>query len=90
MGVDGFEGAEITVEKLSDHFAEPGIVLGEAGGMHGVAFCGESFCEQSNLSAFAAAVDTFDGDEFSVCRHVLWVSLTAEAQGCNAGRVLRF
>src|SRR6267378_6356100 len=30
MGVDGFERAELAVEKLAYHFAEPGIVLREA------------------------------------------------------------
>ncbi len=35
--VDGFERAKIAVEELADHFAEPGIVLGEAGGINGMA-----------------------------------------------------
>jgi hypothetical protein len=42
------------------------------------------------LRAFTAAVDAFNGDELSVCRHVLRVSLTAEARACNDGRVLGF
>lgn len=74
MGIHGFEGAEIAVEKLADHFAEPGIVLREARGIDGVAGGDESFFEQFELSAFAAAVNALDGDEFSrgghICRPV--------------------
>ena len=68
--VDRFEGAKIAVEELADHFAEPGIVLGETGGINGMAAGVEGFFEQLDLGAFAAAVDSFDGDEFSWCCHV--------------------
>lgn len=71
MRVNGFERAKIAVEKLADHFAEPGgFVLRKASGKDGMACRGESFFEESDLSAFAAAVDAFDGDEFSGRRHV--------------------
>jgi len=68
--VDGFEIAEIAVEELADHFSEPGIVLGEAGGIDVTALCAESFFEQPDLCALSAAVDAFDSDEFSAMRHV--------------------
>lgn len=70
MRINSFEGAEIAIEELADHFAEPGIVLGKAGGINGVAAGDECFFEQGDLSALAAAVNTFDGDEFSGREHV--------------------
>jgi hypothetical protein len=70
MRVDGFEGAEIAVEELADHFAEPGIVLRETGGIDGMAGCGQGLFEEIDLGAFAAAVDALDGDEFSWRSHV--------------------
>ncbi len=63
--VYGFERAKIAVEELADHFAEPGVVLRESGGIDGMAAGGESFFEQVHLGAFAAAVDSFNGDKFS-------------------------
>ena len=68
--VDGFERAKIAVEELADHFAEPGIVLGETGRIDGMAAGGQGFLEQIDLRALAAAVDAFDGDEFSRWSHV--------------------
>lgn len=70
MRVNGFEVAEIAVEKLADHFAEPGIVLGKACGINDEAARDESFFEQIDLSALAAAVDAFEGDEFSRGSHI--------------------
>jgi PLP dependent protein len=67
--VDGFERAEIAVEKLADHFAKPGIVLGEAGRIDDVAAGDKRFFEEIDLGALAAAVDSFNGDEFSRVRH---------------------
>ena len=68
--IDSFERAEIAVQKLPDHFAEPGIVLGETSGINDVAAGDESFFEKIDLGALAAAVDAFDGNEFSTWRHV--------------------
>jgi hypothetical protein len=68
--VNGFEGAKIAVEELSDHFAEPGVVLGETGGVDGVPAGQQSFLQQIDLRTFTAAVDALDGDEFSWRSHV--------------------
>jgi hypothetical protein len=68
--VDRFEGAKIAVEELADHFAEPGIVLGETGRINGIAVSVQGFLQKLDLGAFAAAVDALDGDEFSGLRHV--------------------
>ena len=68
--VDGFERAEIAVEELPDHFAEPGIVFGEASRINDVAAGDQCFLEQIDLRALAAAIDSFDGDEFSGVSHI--------------------
>src|SRR5882724_316521 len=65
MRVDGFERSHFAIEEATDHAAEPGIVLREAGGIDGVATQVERLGEQVDLGALAAAVDAFDGDEFS-------------------------
>lgn len=70
MRVDGFEGPEVAIEELADHFAEPGVVLRKADGIHGVALSDERFFEKAGLGAFAAAIDSFEGDEFSARRHI--------------------
>jgi len=62
VGIDIFERAELAVQKLSDHFAEPGIVLREAGGKDCVATRFERERQEFNLRALATAVDAFDGD----------------------------
>ena len=63
MRIDGFERAEFAVEKLADHFAEPGVVLRESGGVDADAGIVERGRQQIELRALAAAVDAFDGDE---------------------------
>ncbi len=65
MWIHGFERTEFAVEKLADHFPEPGIVLWKACGVDAVpAFAGgDSAVQQIHLSAFPAAIDTFDGNE---------------------------
>ena len=68
--INGFERAKIAVEELADHFAEPGIVLGETCGIDGMAIGDQGFFEQVDLCALAAAVDALDGYEFSRWRHV--------------------
>ena len=68
--VNRFERAKVAVQELTDHFAEPGVVLRETGGINGIAGGDESFLEQIDLRALAAAVDAFDGDEFSRWSHV--------------------
>jgi len=68
--VDCFERAKIAVEELADHFAEPRIVLGETCRIDGMAAGVQSFLQQIDLGALAAAVDALDGDEFSGLRHV--------------------
>ncbi len=65
MWVNRFERAKITVEELADYFAEPRIVLGEARRINSMAGGMQCFFKQFDLRAFAAAVDSFDGDEFS-------------------------
>lgn len=69
MWVNGFERAEIAVEELADHLAEPGIVLGEAGGINDVAAGNKRFFKEIDLRALAATINSFDGDEFSRVRH---------------------
>lgn len=70
MRVDGIKRAEFAVEELADHFAEPGIVLREAGRVDGVAAGGERFFKEFDLRALAASVDAFDGDECAASCHV--------------------
>src|SRR5882724_7632709 len=67
--INGLEGAEFAIEEATDHAAEPRIVLREAGGIDGVSAQVERLGEQVDLGALAAAVDAFDGDEFSERRH---------------------
>jgi hypothetical protein len=69
--VDRFERAEFSIQKLAHHLAEPGIVLREARGINGVAACLESQGQELDLRALAAAVDAFDGDQFSGGSHRL-------------------
>jgi len=96
MGVDAFERAEISVQKLADHLAEPGIVLRETRGIDGMAAGFKSEGQEFDLRTLAAAVDAFDGDEFSGSGH-LWsarerhgqrssVSLAGETPRRNAAR----
>ncbi len=70
MRVNGFQRTKIAIEELADHFAEPGIVLGEAGRIDGMAIGDQGFFQQLYLCALAAAVDALDGDEFSWRCHV--------------------
>jgi PLP dependent protein len=65
MRIHGFERAEFAIEKLPDHFAEPGVILRKSGGMDAVpAFAsGNGAVQQIHLRAFTAAIDAFDGDE---------------------------
>ena len=63
MGIDGIEGAEVAVEELTDHFAEPGVVLGKARRVDGDTAGVQCVGEKIELGSLAAAVDAFDGDE---------------------------
>ena len=69
--VHTFERAEVAVEKLADHLAEPGVVLWKAGGKDGVATRFEAERQEFDLRALATAIDTLDGDEFSGSGHFL-------------------
>ena len=69
MWIELFDRAEISIEELPNEFAEHGAVLREAGGKYGVAAIRERIREEIDLRAFAAAVDAFDGDEFSGVGH---------------------
>jgi hypothetical protein len=92
--IERTERAEIAVEELADEFAESGTILREASGKDGVTAIGERAGEEFNLRAFAAAIDAFNGDEFSGAGHyamsrggaefMLKFSLTAESRRCNA------
>ena len=64
MWVHVFERTEFAIQKLADHFAEPGIVLRKASGVDTVAALtgGNESVQQIHLRAFAAAVDSFNGD----------------------------
>lgn len=68
--IDGFERTEMAVEELADHFSEPGVVVRETSWEYRVARGNEGLGQVLDLGAFAAAVDSFDGDEFSGRRHV--------------------
>jgi len=67
MRVHGFERAQVAIQKLAHHFAEPGVVLGKTGGVDTVpAFAGGNDpLQQIHLRTFAAAIDSFDGDELA-------------------------
>ncbi len=83
MRVDTFERAEVAVEKLADHLAEPGVVLWKAGGKDGVATRFEAERQEFDLRALATAIDAFDGDEFSGSGHFFNVTvypIAAESQ----------
>ena len=92
--IHAFEGAELAVQKLPDHFAEPGNVLRKARRMDGMALRAQRGSQKFDLRALTAAIDSFDGYEFSANRHdVVTVypeapdaSLTGESPRCNAAR----
>src|SRR5712664_1720304 len=65
MRIHGFERAEFAVEKLADHFAEPGVVLRKSRGIDTMAAVtgGNGAVQQIHLRAFTATIDAFDGDE---------------------------
>src|SRR5215467_1369278 len=67
--IDRVDGAEIAVQELADHLAEPGIVLRESGREHAVPSGLESLRKKANLGLFAAAVYAFDGDQLSASGH---------------------
>src|SRR5437667_12851464 len=66
--IHAFEGAELAVQKLPDHFAEPGNVLRKARRMDGMALRAQRGSQEFGLAAVTAAVDSFEGDEFSANR----------------------
>jgi pyridoxal phosphate enzyme (YggS family) len=82
--VDSFQRSQIAIEEAAHHGAEPRLVLREAGGIDGVTAEFQRLGEQIDLSAFAAAVDPFDGDQFSARWHESQASLTGEARRCKA------
>ena len=45
MWINGFERTKIAIEELADHFAEPGIVLGEAGGIDSMVIGDQGFLQ---------------------------------------------
>ena len=81
VGIDAFERAEIAIQELTDHFAEPGIVLGEGGGIDGVAASLEGKLQEFDLRALATAIDAFDGDEYSGSDHFGLTAGTLAAEG---------
>jgi pyridoxal phosphate enzyme (YggS family) len=87
MRIDAFKRAEFAIEELADHAAEPGIVLRKSGGINRIAAQRERLGEQIDLRALAAAVDPFDGDEFSASGHEWKASLTGDARHCKETRV---
>jgi hypothetical protein len=56
---------------LPNHFSEPRTVLRKAGGQDLVAERFQFARQQAHLRLFAAAVDTFNGDECSSIVHEL-------------------
>jgi hypothetical protein len=81
VGVNAFERAEIAVQELADHLAEPGIVLRKAGGIDRVAARLEGKRQELDLRALATAIDAFDGDEFSGSGHF---GLTADSSAAES------
>jgi len=63
--------AEVAIQKLADHLAEPGVVLREAGRQDLEATGFESLRQKADLGLFAAPVDAFNGDELSASVHYL-------------------
>src|SRR5579864_7028334 len=63
MRVDTLERAQLTVQKLPHHFAEPRVVLREGCRIDRSAAGTEDFGQQFQLRALAAAIDSFDGDQ---------------------------
>src|SRR5215469_15921845 len=92
--IHALEGAEFAVQKLPDHFSEPGTVLRKARRVDGMALRAQRGGQEFDLRALAAAIDAFDGDQFSAnCHDVVTVypetldgSLTGESPHCNATR----
>ena len=83
MWVHVFERTEFAIQKLADHFAEPGVVLRKAGGKDGVAARLEGKCQEFDLGALATSIDAFDGNEFSGNGHFFSVTaspIAAEGQ----------
>jgi PLP dependent protein len=87
MRIDAFKRTEFAIEELANHPAEPRIVLRESGGINGIAAQPERLGQQLDLRALAAAVDPFDGDEFSARGHEWKASLTGDARHCKETRV---
>src|SRR6266568_3202117 len=63
--VHSFERAEVAIEIAGDEASERGFVAREADAQVREAMSVEGFAEQLKLRGFAAAINAFDGDEFS-------------------------
>ena len=63
------ERPKITIEKLADHFAEPGVIMGETCRQNPVPARFEFTRQKTHLRLLAAAVDSFHGDKFSALAH---------------------
>lgn len=85
--IDAFERAEFAIQEAAHHAAEPRVVLRKTGRVNGIAAQRERLGEQVDLRALAAAVDAFDGDEFSASGHESQASLTGDARHCKETRV---
>src|SRR5713101_5527555 len=67
--VHSFERAEVAIEIAGDEASERGFVAREADAQVREAVSVERFAEQLELRGFAAAINAFDGDEFSARWH---------------------
>src|SRR5258705_6804909 len=67
--VDRVKRAEISVQELSDHFAEPRAILRKSGREHPVPSRLQFVRQQAHLRLLATAVYSFDGDEFAAMCH---------------------
>src|SRR5712692_2073534 len=77
--VHRFERAEVAIEIAGDEASERRFVAREADAQMREAMSVEGLAQQLKLCGFAAAINAFDGDEFSafagywhVCDHITW------------------
>src|SRR5262245_7692899 len=69
MRVDRIQGAEITIEKLTDHLPEPRFILGKSRRQHAISLRTKFPRKETHLRSFTAAVNAFDGDQLSASAH---------------------
>jgi hypothetical protein len=69
MGIDRVEPAKITVQKLSNEFAEESVVVRESDLFYGDFLLRERSRKHFNLGTLPGPVNPFNNNEFSARRH---------------------